>query len=566
MKKIVCLLFFISSLSIAQSEEIIEHLPANEYFILNETAVLFENNFIINKYIAPNEKRGGLNKESGTFTDLSNKGYYFTVLGKKIRFKITTDCNSLIVGYFHTDSLKANKDLYRIENLEIKILKNNKTLIDWILVTQSKKYKERNVLYDGRDYFQKGYVPYEDSLINGDKLVILFRKKGQESFLKLNLEKKESARKPFIIQTISVDLNKPKSFESFIQESIDKLQKDRLLDKSNFYDDWPEDYAPRIIGNTSRHFKNEKFCLVFRKPNGEKRTHNSFEYRTSINSRIGDWTKSNGIIFLELKESGAKYKLEVRYKDNPQYVAVYKFHTEPDWYQALWFKIVIGMFSLLIFSVIYIFWIRKIAERKRLEQKSKIKMLYAQLNPHFVFNALGSIQGLLNDNQIEKANQYLAGFGALLRNTLISSEKEMQSLEVEIKSIKNYIELEQLRNSFLFRLTIDEKIDIHEVQTLPLLMQPFIENAIKHGISNKENAEIALTISKKEDDLIFELADNGKGFDVLQEQKGFGLKLVKDRITLFNQSSAKMKIDIKIQSDLSGTQITVYYKNWLKND
>ena len=193
-------------------------------------------------------------------------------------------------------------------------------------------------------------------------------------------------------------------------------------------------------------------------------------------------------------------------------------------------------------------------------------MLYAQLNPHFVFNALGSIQGLLNDNQIEKANQYLAGFGSLLRNTLISSEKEMQSLEVEIKSIKNYIELEQLRNPFLFRLTIDEKIDIHEVQTLPLLMQPLIENAIKHGISNKENAEITLTISKKEDDLIFEIADNGKGFDILEEQKGFGLKLVKDRITLFNQSSTKMKIDIKIQSDLSGTQITVYYKNWLKND
>ena len=277
-------------------------------------------------------------------------------------------------------------------------------------------------------------------------------------------------------------------------------------------------------------------------------------------------SNSNGIIFLDLKESGAKYKLEVRYKDNPQHVAVYKFNTEPDWYQALWFKIVIGMILLLIFSIIYIFWMRKITKRKRLEQKSKIKMLYAQLNPHFVFNALGSIQGLLNDNQIEKANQYLVGFGSLLRNTLASSENETQSLEIEIKSINNYIELEQLRNPFVYRLTIDEKINVHEVQTLPLLLQPLIENAIKHGISNKENAEIRITISKKEDDLIFELADNGKGFDTLAEQKGFGLKLVKDRITLFNQSSKKMKIDMKIQSNLSGTRITIYYKNWLKND
>ncbi|MNF71040.1 Sensor histidine kinase YehU [compost metagenome] len=344
------------------------------------------------------------------------------------------------------------------------------------------------------------------------------------------------------------------------------MHRDRFLDKSNFYDDWPEDFGSRIIGNTNRHFKNEKFCLVFRKPNGKRRTYDSFEYRTSINSKTGEWINSNGIIFLELKEAGAQYKLEVRYKDNPQYVAVYKFSTEPDWYQTLWFKIAIGMFSLLIFSFIYIFWMRKRAERKRLEQKSKIKMLYAQLNPHFVFNALGSIQGLLNDNQIEKANQYLVGFGSLLRNTLTSSEKETQCLDIEIKSINNYIELEQLRNPFLYRLTIDEKIDVHEVQTLPLLIQPLIENAIKHGISNNEKAEITLTISKKADDLIFELADNGKGFDTLAEQKGFGLKLVKDRISLFNQSSKKVKIDMKIQSNFSGTRITIYYKNWLRND
>ncbi|PJJ07492.1 histidine kinase [Flavobacterium sp. 1] len=563
MKNFLYLLLFVSSLSIAQSKEIIEDPAANGYFILNKTSVRFENNFILNKFVSPNQGRGIYNNLS-LFTNLSHNEFYFTVFGEKINLKIA-DFKGNIIGNIYIDTLKANKDLYRIENLEVQVLKNNKIVKNWTSVQQSISYSE-DIVFDRKTYFEKGYLPYTDSLVNGDKLVILFRKKGQDSFLKLNLEKKESARKPFIINTISEDFKKPKSFENFIQESIDKLHKDRFLDKSNFYDSWPEDYAPRILGNTNRHFKNEKFCLVFRKPNGKKRTYDSFEYRTSINSKTGEWINSNGIIFLELKESGAQYKLEVRYKDNPQDVAVYKFDTEPDWYQALWFKIVIGMLSLLIFSVIYIFWIRKIEERKRLEQKAKIKMLYAQLNPHFVFNALGSIQGLLNDNQIEKANQYLVGFGSLLRNTLTSSEKETQSLEIEIKSINNYIELEQLRNLFSYRLTIDEEINVHEVQTLPLLMQPLIENAIKHGISNKENIEITLTISKKGDDLIFELADNGKGFDTLAEQKGFGLKLVKDRITLFNQSSKKMKIDMKIQSNLSGTQITVYYKNWLKND
>lgn len=568
MKRFIYFLLLICSLSVAQSKGVIEDPdPArNCYFILNKTTVRIENNYIFNRFISNNDEK----KYNGTFASLLNREFFFTVLGEKINLKITDpkDYDKLLmIGEIYHDNLKANEDLYRIENLEVQILKNNKIVKKWTLVSQIKRYSESIFSpFDRKKQIENGYISYTDSLVNGDKLVILFRKKGQESFLKLHIEKKESAKKPFIIMSISNDLKKTKSFENFIQESIDNLHKDRFLDKTNFYDSWPEDFGPRIIGNTNRHFKNEKFCLVFRKPNGKKRTYDSFEYRTSINSKTGEWLNSNGIIFLELKESGAQYKLEVRYKDNPKYVAVYKFDTEPDWYQALWFKIGIVILALLIFSIIYIFWMRKITKRKRLEQKSKIKMLYAQLNPHFVFNALGSIQGLLNDNQIEKANQYLVGFGSLLRNTLTSSEKETHSLEIEIKSINNYIELEQLRNPFLFSLTIDEKINVHEVQTLPLLMQPLIENAIKHGISNKENAEIKLTISKKGDDLIFELADNGKGFDTLAEQKGFGLKLVKDRITLFNQSSKKMKIDMNIQSNSSGTQITVYYKNWLKND
>jgi len=554
MKYFIPLLLLVCSFSFAQSKEIIEDPAANAFFVLNKASVRFENNFIV-----PHDKG---NHE--LFTNISHKKIYYTVLGKKINLKVT-DFKSYIIGDIYVDTLKANKDLYRIENLEIQILKNNKIVKNWTLVTQSKRYSESN-LFNGKEYFENGYIPYSDLLVNGDKLVISLRKRGQEDFLTLHLEKKESAKKPFIIQEISEDLKKPKVFENFIQESIDKLQKDRFLDKSNFYDDWPEDYAPRIIGNTNRHFKNKKFCLVFRKPNHKKRAYDSFEYRTSINSKTSDWIKSNGILFMELKESGAQYKLEVRYKDNPQFVAVYEFDTEPDWYQALWFKIVIGMFSLVIFSLVYIFWMRKISKRKRLEQKAQIKTLYAQLNPHFVFNALGSIQGLLNDNQIEKANQYLVGFGSLLRNTLTSSEKETQSLELEIKSITNYIELEQLRNSFVYNFSIDENINPYEVEIIPLLIQPLIENAIKHGISNKEDAKIALTISKKSDDLIFELADNGKGFDILAEQKGFGLKLVKDRITLFNQSIKKMKIDMKIQSNSSGTQITICYKNWLNND
>lgn len=554
MKKFLYLLLLVSSLSIAQSKEIIDDpSQSSTWFILDKTAFRFENNFILN-----NDR-----KPHAVHSNLSNKEYHFTIFGGKVNFKVATPRESCS-GIIYIDSLKENKDKYKIENLEFQIVKNNTIATKWTLITQTKKYSD-SYFYEGKEYFENYFLPYSDSLVNGDKLVILLRKKGQEPFLKLHLEKKESARKPFIIAT-KEDLMNVTSLESFIQESIESLHKDKSFDKTTFYNSWPEEYSSTTIGNRNRHFKNEKYCLFFRKPNGKKRTPNSFEYRISTNSKTAEWRNSNGIIFLDLNESGTEYKLEVRYKDDPKYISVYYYSTVPEWYQTLWFKITTGLLSLLTFTVIALFLMRKKSERNRLQQKSKLKMLYAQLNPHFIFNSLGSIQGLLNNNEIEKANQYLVGFGSLLRNTLTSSESETVSLEIEIKSINNYIELEQLRNPFLYHLAIDKTLDLHDIKTLPLLMQPLIENAIKHGISNKGNSEIKITISKKGYDLIFELTDNGKGFDILAEQKGLGLKLAKDRIALFNQSSKKMKINMKIESNSSGTQITIFYKNWLNND
>lgn len=555
MKNIFYLLFLVSSLSIAQSKETVEHLlQKNGWFILDKIGVQVENNFISETD----------QKSHNAYTNLVNKEYYFNVYGEKVNLKIA-NARAYFFGAVYIDTVKKNKVLYNIENLELQIVKNNTVVKKWDLIRHEKKYL--GSYFDGtKEYAENYYFPYTDSLVNGDKLIILLRKKGQETFLKLHIEKKESARKPFVISSRSQDSKSTKSLENFIQESLTIFHDDNSFDKSTFYNSWPEDFAPRIIGNSIRHFRGEKYCLVFRKPNREKRTFNSFEYRISINSKPAEWTNSNGIIFLDLNQAGTEYKLEVRYKNNPKYVSVYKCSTEPEWYQTVWFKITAGLLLLLIIIIIYLIWARKKTERNRLAQKSKIKMLYAQLNPHFIFNALSSIQGLLNDNQIEKANQYLSGFGSLLRNTLTSSESETIPLDIEIKTIKNYVELEQLRNSFLFHLIVDETIDLHNTQTLPLLMQPLIENGIKHGISNQVNGEITITISKKEKDLFFQLADNGKGFDTLAEQKGLGLKLVKDRITLFNQSSKKVKLSTRIESTSAGTQITILYKNWLNND
>jgi len=118
--------------------------------------------------------------------------------------------------------------------------------------------------------------------------------------------------------------------------------------------------------------------------------------------------------------------------------------------------------------------------RKQKEQKIKLTALYSQLNPHFIFNAMGSIQGLLNNNEIEKANKYLSDFGTLLRDSLAIGEKEMISLEDDIQYLKKYVALEQLRFSFDCKWVIDEMQVTKQIEVLPLLAQPIMENAIKH--------------------------------------------------------------------------------------
>lgn len=559
MKYFVYLLLLVCSLSFAQSMDNKYQPLNNAYFDLNHIAIRLQNNFILDN-----------NKDEKVANEKLPIEYSLRVIGEKINLKIVDfqrGGTEIREGQFVYSNLDAIEDIYKVQNLEVQILKNNAIVKSWTSVTQLKKYSDTIFsVYYKKNYNESGYFLYSDSLVKGDKLDVLFRKKGQEISLKLHLEKKEGAKKPFIIHKISSDFKKQLSFEDFIKKSMDELAKVKLTDESKFYDDWPENYGIGSGGDFKEYNKDEKFCLVFRKPNKKVRTDDSFEYRTSINSKSGEWTKSNGFIFIYLKESGTEYMLEVRYKDNPQYVATYKWFTEPEWYQTIWFKIIVGIFCLLIIAIVFIFWFRIKAKRKQAEQKMKLKMLYTQLNPHFVFNALGSIQGLLNDSQIEKANRYLIGFAILLRNTLNSSENETDSLANEIKSINNYMELEQLRKPFVYDFSIDENINPYEVEIIPLLIQPLIENALKYGVSNKENAKVSIRILKIDDDLIFEISDNGKGFDILAEQKGFGLKLVKDRIILFNQSSKKMKIDMKILSNSSGTQITICYKNWLNND
>jgi uncharacterized repeat protein (TIGR02543 family) len=166
------------------------------------------------------------------------------------------------------------------------------------------------------------------------------------------------------------------------------------------------------------------------------------------------------------------------------------------------------------------------------------------MNPHFIFNALSSIQNLINQKKNGEANQYLLNFSSLLRMVLATSEKKLISVSEEAAQLRLYLQLEQLRVPFEFRIEIDDTVqpDIEEIPGM--LLQPVVENAVKHGVSHVRDGMITIRFSKEERLLFAEITDNGAGFPAqAQLQNGFGLKATEERLRLINEEF-KTKIGI----------------------
>ncbi len=246
----------------------------------------------------------------------------------------------------------------------------------------------------------------------------------------------------------------------------------------------------------------------------------------------------------------------------------HNFYVVPKWYQTIQAKIIIVCVIVLAVVISLLLTYRqriKKIRRKREQLSLEIKSIRSQLNPHFVFNALSSIQGLINKNDIKAANHYLAEFSNLLRESLRNNDKEMVPLAIEISLLETYLKLEQLRFRFQYEIKIDERLNKNSTEIPSLLLQPLIENAIKHGVSLlADKGVVMIDFIKKDNDLLVSVADNGKGFIEIIPVNGFGLKLTKGRISLLNQTSKSQPIQLNIESiQNTGTTVHLAFKNWL---
>ncbi|MCX7744203.1 MAG: histidine kinase [Flavobacteriales bacterium] len=268
------------------------------------------------------------------------------------------------------------------------------------------------------------------------------------------------------------------------------------------------------------------------------------------------YTNSPTIHYNSLLPGKYVFKVKAINQDGIQseQAAVVNFEVSFAYWQTWWFRAFLLFIVLLVLFVSMVVRVRSI--KKREEEKTRLTRLLgeleltalkAQMNPHFIFNSLGSIQNLINRDKKMEANIYLSKFARLLRMTLDYSDKREIPLADEINMLEHYLSLESLRfvNKFEYIIETAPGLDLYEVKIPPMLLQPFIENSIKHGLLPKKGEARLIVRFKRQNDgtLYCMVEDNGIGRvqrEKLKEKSQMGhiskgIKITRNRLELLNQ-------------------------------
>lgn len=358
-----------------------------------------------------------------------------------------------------------------------------------------------------------------------DEKIIVKTNKGLQSFHPDSLLKDNLSPK--------IIINSFKIFDTHIYDTlnINDLEKINLTWKENFFScdfssvnfnlSVKNEYAYRLVGfDKDWHFSGKQHLAAY----------------TNVPS--GDYV-------LEIKSGREGVFLPVGYR-----LAI---HIEAPFWQKLWFKALVFSFLLGLLYGLYRYRIAQIKKQEQLktefnERLAKVEMtaLRAQMNPHFVFNCLNSINRFILVNQPDAASAYLTKFSRLIRLILDNSRTENVALDKEVDALRLYIEMEALRfnNRFTYTLTIDADVALEHIEVPPMLLQPYIENAIWHGLMHLEGTgKLTIHIFNKGNALGVVIEDNGVGrakaaelkSKSATEQKSHGLKITATRIDIINQ-------------------------------
>jgi len=278
-----------------------------------------------------------------------------------------------------------------------------------------------------------------------------------------------------------------------------------------------------------------------------------------ISKKLSD--NQNRIVMME--QDKQLYDIQIQSMEKDQLLT-----TKSNKYQRNFIILLFIIVSLLIFALFSAY------QRIRIQKKHNLfldlKSLRAQMNPHFIFNALNSVNSFISKNDELNANKYLARFSRLIRSILENSDHDFIPLSNEIELLQSYLELENIRfaDKFKYSFEVDKNINPDEFRIPPMLIQPYIENAVWHGLRYKEkDGFLKVEIKKEESQLKVEVIDNGIGRAKSQElktenqkkNKSKGIMNTKKRLEILNKLY-KQNIELNIEDindKQEGTKVTL---------
>ncbi len=340
---------------------------------------------------------------------------------------------------------------------------------------------------------------------------------------------------------------------------------------------WQTDSAISLVKQIQFAYNENFLTFHFAVNNFSIPNKNQFSYR--LKGLSNNWTRPdnrNYATYTSLPPGDYTFELRAANSDSkwsPEIASLY-FTILPPWWQSWWFRVlaIAAIASVITYLVRRrIAAIRHEAELKHRIAETEMMALRAQMNPHFIFNCINSIDALIQSNDKYRATIYLNKFAKLIRNILDSSKQNMIALGKDVDTLKLYIELEQLRNENKFTAEIhaDEQLLQHDYKVPAMIIQPFVENAILHGLRNRtdNNGKLEVSIRRQNGHLEYIVQDNGVGRfaesnSLKKERQSYGMQITNDRVKLFNnETNASVEVEDLFEAGKpAGTRVKLFLK------
>jgi len=281
---------------------------------------------------------------------------------------------------------------------------------------------------------------------------------------------------------------------------------------------------PLSLGFSENHITFEFLGINLRRPD-------NVQYQWKLEGFDANWSppsKDRSIVYSNLSPGTYIFYLKASNEDGVWSKPIsYHFTIATPFWETAWFRALVGGGVIIILLSIYLLTIKRIRKNARIRQREvefeknllelEQKAMRLQMNPHFIFNALNSIQSLIGTGQETEARYFLAKFSRLMRQILDNSRKSSITLEEEIQTLENYLLIEQFCNGerFSYEIKADETLEQDFISLPPMILQPFVENAVKHGMrgmpEGKKEGRISIRFTEENGVLRCTIEDNGIG-------------------------------------------------------